>query len=99
MIKVNYQDIIFRGARCPRRPLGRPRQLDDAHALALVFKLLLTGMQWRELDCTAHHVLRKMHDWTHDVASLMLPTRVHFATLTTATNQSIGRRRNGREEM
>ena len=52
--------------RCPQRSRGRPRELDDANALALLFKLLRTGMQWRELDCAVHYttVLRKMHNWT-----------------------------------
>ena len=63
-----FERLVLQEAerRCPRRPRGRPRQLDDAHALALVFKLLRTGMQWRELDCAVHYttVLRKMHDWT-----------------------------------
>ena len=54
MVTLNevFERLVLQEARqrCPRRPLGRPRQLDDAHALALVFKLLRTGMQWRELD-------------------------------------------------
>ena len=52
--------------RCPRQLRGRPRLLEDANALALVFKLLRTGMQWRELGSAVHYttVLRRMHTWT-----------------------------------
>lgn len=51
--------------RCPACPRGRPRKLDDVSALTLMFKVLRTGMQWRELDCAVDYttVLRKLHAW------------------------------------
>ena len=50
---------------CPAQPTGRPRRLDDATALALIFKVLRTGMQWREVQCAASYstIFRTMHRW------------------------------------
>ena len=49
----------------PRCPRGRPLKLADADALALLFKVLRTGMQWREVDATVCHItiFRRFHAW------------------------------------
>lgn len=51
--------------RCPPRTTGRPRRIDDATALALIFKVLRTGMQWREVQCDGSYttLFRTMHRW------------------------------------
>ena len=67
-IEWTHMALPWKSSKVSEKDLDLLRNftLDDAHALALVFKLLRTGMQWRELDCTVHYttVLRKMHDWT-----------------------------------
>ena len=51
--------------RCPPRTTGRPRHIDDATALALIFKVVRTGMQWREVhrDGSYKTLFRTMRLW------------------------------------
>ena len=53
-------------ARCPPSKRGRPRELSDSEALSVFFKVLRTGMQWREADGAVHYttLLRRMHVWS-----------------------------------
>ena len=53
-------------ARCPPSKRGRPRELSDSEALSVFFKVLRTGMQWREADGDVHYttLLRRMHVWS-----------------------------------
>ena len=53
-------------ARCPPSKRGRPRELSDPEAISIFFKVLRTGMQWREVDGDVHYttLLRKMHLWS-----------------------------------
>ena len=46
-----YERHVLRLAheRCPSRTRGRPRALGDSDALDGIFRVLRTGMQWREL--------------------------------------------------
>ena len=52
----------------PPASCGRKRTLSDDEALALIFKLLRTGMQWRELKSDVHctTVLRRLHLWKRE---------------------------------
>jgi hypothetical protein len=36
---------------CPSKRTGRPRILENEEALDCMFKVLRTGMQWREIEC------------------------------------------------
>ena len=47
-------------------PNGRPRAVDDRRSLHLMFKVLRSGMQWRELECEVNYttVMRRMHAWS-----------------------------------
>ena len=44
--------VLARVEQLPRSPRGRPLKLADADALAFLFKVLRTGMQWREVRNT-----------------------------------------------
>lgn len=52
----------------PRLKYGRKRSLTDQDALTLIFGLLRTGMQWRELNSPHHYttVLRRFHLWKRE---------------------------------
>ena len=44
--------VLTRAAEAaPPARTGRPRALSDAQVSTLLFKLLRTGCQWRELEC------------------------------------------------
>ena len=62
-----FERLVLQQAqlRCPQRKTGRPRELSDDVALRLIFKVVRTGMQWREVDCDVCHttLLRRMHLW------------------------------------
>ena len=51
--------------QCPQRPTGRPRSIHDSRALELIFRVLRSGMQWRELQCEVNYttIMRRMHTW------------------------------------
>ena len=57
--------VLARVEQLPRSPRGRPLKLADADALAFLFKVLRTGMQWREVDATVCHttIFRRFHAW------------------------------------
>lgn len=52
----------------PPARYGRKRTLSDSDALAQIFGLLRTGMQWRELHASVHctTVLRRFHLWKRE---------------------------------
>ena len=62
-----FQRLILReaGKRCPPASTGRPRGIDDSTALDIMFMVLRTGMQWREVrsHVAPTTILRKMHVW------------------------------------
>lgn len=65
-----FERLVLQEAecRCPPVRRGRPRSLDDKDALAVIFKLLRTGSQWREIVSDVHYttVLRRMHTWSRE---------------------------------
>lgn len=62
-----FERLVVREAeiRCPTRSTGRPRILCDARNVELMFRVLRSGMQWRELQCEVNYttVMRRMHLW------------------------------------
>ena len=46
---------------------GRPKTLSNEEALSIIFKVLRTGMQWREIDSSVSYatVFRRMQQWQH----------------------------------
>jgi len=62
-----FQTFVLRYANllAPRTKRGRTRILEDTIALDNIFKVLRTGMQWRELESCVHHttILRRLHLW------------------------------------
>jgi transposase len=48
-----FENLVLTKAQeaAPAHRTGRPRPLSDSQVTALLFKLLRTGCQWRELDC------------------------------------------------
>ena len=70
MVTLNsiFQRLVLIEAekRCPPSKRGRPRELRDDEALSVFFKVLRTGMQWREVGGDVHYstLLRKMHLWS-----------------------------------
>lgn len=48
-----FENLILAGAAeaAPPARTGRPRALSDSQVSTLLFKLLRTGCQWRELEC------------------------------------------------
>lgn len=62
-----FQTFVLRHASqmTPQPMRGRHRSLNDIDALHAIFKVLRTGMQWRELDANVHctTVFRRMHLW------------------------------------
>ena len=69
MVDLNsiFQRLVLReaSARCPPARTGRPRELTDAVALQLMFRVVRTGMQWREISTEISYttVLRRMATW------------------------------------
>lgn len=51
--------------RCPQKSFGRPRKLSDQEALRCIFRVLKTGMQWREIETEVCYttVIRRMIQW------------------------------------
>ena len=51
--------------RFPVSQTGRPRKISDGNALRSMFKVLKTGMQWRQLETNVSYttVLKRMHSW------------------------------------
>ena len=51
--------------RLPRAPQGRPLKFSDADALEIMFKVLRTGMQWREVVAPVCYttVFRRFQTW------------------------------------
>ena len=49
----------------PHASTGRPRALSDEQTLCHIFRVLRTGMQWREVETEVSHttILRRMHIW------------------------------------
>ena len=79
--------------RCPEKQIGRPKSLSDEVALTLIFKVLRTGMQWRELDSPVHYttVFRRLHAWSNasvfDAAyKRALCTHKNFSQLSTTVS-------------
>lgn len=64
---IVFQRLVLKEAKrlYPDCQTGRPRVLTDETSLDLIFRVLRTGMQWRELKCEVSHttVLRRMHTW------------------------------------
>ena len=62
-----FERLVLESARtlAPACTYGRKRALDDKDALAHIFSILRTGMQWRELRAGVHctTVLRRFHHW------------------------------------
>ena len=52
-----FERLVVREAeiRCPTRSTGRPRTLCDARNVELMFRVLRSGMQWRELQCEVNY--------------------------------------------
>ena len=50
---------------CPSKRTGRPKTLGDEEALDCIFKVLRTGMQWREIEASVSYatVHRRMTAW------------------------------------
>jgi transposase len=50
---------------CPLKRTGRPRILENEEALDCMFKVLRTGMQWREIESSVSYatVHRRMANW------------------------------------
>ena len=69
MVDLNsiFERLVLREAfaRCPPARTGRPRELTDAVALQLMFRVVRTGMQWREVSTEISYttVLRRMATW------------------------------------
>ena len=63
-----FERLVLQQAErvAPPAQVGRPRQLTDADALAQIFRVLRTGMQWREIDSSHHFttVFRRMQLWS-----------------------------------
>ena len=63
-----FEEFVLRHAAtlAPQNRRGRPRSLDDSQALHHIFKVLRTGMQWRELNAPVDFttVFRRMKTWT-----------------------------------
>ena len=62
-----FERLVLREAeaRCPQASVGRPRVFNDQEAFELMFRVLRSGMQWRELQCGVAYttILRRMHTW------------------------------------
>ena len=62
-----FERLVLREAERanPHASTGRPRAISDECALRLIFRVLRTGMQWREVACDVSHttILRRMHTW------------------------------------
>eukprot|EP00962_Isochrysis_galbana_P039804 scaffold14338_cov153-Isochrysis_galbana.AAC.1 len=63
-----FENLILARAQevAPAARTGRPRALSDAQVTTLLFKLLRTGCQWRELDCGSASfmaVYRRLQLW------------------------------------
>ena len=62
-----FERLVVELARsmAPTAVYGRKRVLSDKDALAHIFTILRTGMQWREINSTVHctTVLRRFHTW------------------------------------
>ena len=60
-----FRSIVLQKAHemAPSVRVGRKRSLTDDVAIDAIFKVLRTGMQWRELDLNVHFttVFRRMH--------------------------------------
>ena len=54
-MKVNaiFERLVRKEAeiRCPPSTVGRPRAVNDETAFELMFRVLRSGMQWKELQC------------------------------------------------
>lgn len=68
-MKVNaiFERLVLKETKklCPCSYVGRPRTLSDAKTFELIFHVLRSGMQWRELHCKVNYttILRRMHTW------------------------------------
>ena len=60
--------VLLEVQRQTRRTVGRPRTLSDEVALECAFKVLRTGMQWRELHAPVSYatVFRRVQAWEQD---------------------------------
>eukprot|EP00962_Isochrysis_galbana_P020126 scaffold5875_cov106-Isochrysis_galbana.AAC.1 len=63
-----FENLILARAQevAPAARTGRPRALSDAQVTTILFKLLRTGCQWRELDCGSASfmaVYRRLQLW------------------------------------
>ena len=62
-----FEKFVLRFAEqlAPSAINGRKRLLEDKVALSCIFKVLRTGMQWREIDTSVHFttIFRRMHLW------------------------------------
>lgn len=66
-LSTAFERFILRQAAKLAAPSqrGRRRSLEDVEALQCIFKVLRTGMQWREVNSSVDHttVFRRMHLW------------------------------------
>jgi len=66
-VNTIFERLVLREAeiRCPQASVGRPRAVNDKEAFRLMFRVLRSGMQWRELHCEVAYttILRRMHAW------------------------------------
>ena len=63
--KVFERIVLAEVERLPRAPQGRPLKFSDANALEIMFKVLRTGMQWREVVAPVCYttVFRRFQTW------------------------------------
>ena len=63
--KVFERIVLAEVERLPRAPQGRPLKFSDADALEIMFKVLRTGMQWREVVAPVCYttVFRRFQTW------------------------------------
>ena len=79
MVTLNsiFYNLIIKEAleKCPSSKVGRPRALSNECALTEFFKILRTGMQWREVTVKSHctTLLRRMHLWTEECVQGCFP--------------------------
>ena len=58
-----YRNLIL--AEIPTASTGRPLTISHSETLDVLFKVLRTGMQWREINASVHYtvILKRFHKW------------------------------------
>jgi hypothetical protein len=56
-LSIVFRNIVLQTVDrlCPLKRTGRPRTLGNEEALDCMFKVLRTGMQWREIDASVSY--------------------------------------------